>query len=168
MCTDSSENSSNRFFFLLFPECSSCRKHNRRGQSIQPIKTHNNTCGRRSAGKRLPAKWNWFGCCFWLVGKKKAVLANRVHTIKPEEQASRSVMATVNDHKLVFLCGWDLWNNLKIWNLGVNDKFSQQKEGRTIFKIRGAIYYSAITFIKIIYLISPNKLLDPYEVVISE
>ena len=170
MRTDSSENSSNPFFFLLFSECSSCRKHNRRGQSIQPIKTHNNTCGRSSAGKRLSTRWNWFGCCFWLVGKKKAVLADRkaLHTIKPEDLASRSVMATVNDNRLEFLCGWDIWNNLKIWNLGVNDKFSQQKEGGTTFKIQGAIYYSVITFIKIIYLISPNKLLDPYKVVISE
>ena len=136
--------------FLLSPECSSCRKHKRK-----------NACQQGEIDLVVASDW---------LEKKKAVLANRkaLHTIEPEEQASRSVNATVNDDRLVFLCGWDLWNNLKIWNLGVNDKFSQQKEGGTIFKRRGAIYYSVITFIKIIYLISPNKLLDPYEVVISE
>ena len=87
MRTDSTENSSNRFLFY----------------SLQNAAHAVSTSGKTPASK---VKLIWL---LLLIGwkKKKAVLANRkaLHTIEPEEQASRSVNATVNDDRLVFLCG---------------------------------------------------------------
>ena len=41
-----------------------------------------------------------------LIGwKKESSFSKALHTIKPEDQASSSVMATVNDDRLVFLRG---------------------------------------------------------------